>query len=99
MHWLQPALEALALAAGTWIASRILKPKDHERAALLARIAGAAAAYVVSLNPNRPWAELLKLVVERVASAAGVPTKSSLAIENAAAQALLELGKAPDARK
>lgn len=95
MEWINQLLGGLALAIGTWLGTRIIKPKDHERAQLLATIAASAAALVVSLNPTATWAQLVKLTVNQIAGAAGVPTNNAAAIERAAAAALTSLGKKP----
>jgi hypothetical protein len=91
------AIVAIGVALIGWLGHRFLKPKDHQRAALLAAIARGAAALVISLNPTAKWAELLKQVVDRILSAPSVPTRSKDAIERAAAAALADLGKAPGA--
>jgi TPP-dependent indolepyruvate ferredoxin oxidoreductase alpha subunit len=83
----------LATAVGAWLARKIVTPKDHERAALLDRIALGAASLVVSMYPGKPFAELLLMVVQRISTAAGVPTGNATAIENAAATALAQLGR------
>lgn len=84
-----------ATAVGTWLGHRIIQPRDHERAAALEAIAKGAAALVLSLNPTAKWAELLRMVVDQIASAAGLPTRNRDAIERAAAAALIGLGKDP----
>lgn len=84
-----------ATGIGTWLGSRIIKPKDHERALALEAIARGAAALVVSVNPTAKWAVLLEQVVKTISSAAGVPTTSAAAITRAASSALLSLGKDP----
>lgn len=96
MEWIDRALGILALALGTWISNRIVKPKDHERAELLARIADAAAALTLSLYPKATWAELLDKVVQNILAAAGVPTRDRGAVERAAAAALANRGKLPN---
>lgn len=96
MHWdLGNIIGLAATLVGVWLGHRIIKPRDHERAAALERIASGAAALVVAMNPKAPWADLFNLVVGQVASAAGVPTQSKDAIERAAAAALVTMGKAP----
>ena len=85
----------LATVAGTWLGTRLIRPRDHQRASALDAIARGAAALVISLNPTAKWPELLKLVVEQVAAAAGVPTRNRDAIERAAAAALGAMGKPP----
>ncbi len=90
-------IEFVAVAIGTWLGTRIIQPKDHERAALLSRIATESAALALSMFPNAPWSTLVKEVVAMIAAAAGVPTKNASAIERAAAAALLAVGKRPDA--
>jgi hypothetical protein len=101
-HLLGPLLGqlgSLALAAvGAWIGSRIIKPTDKQRAEHLSRIAVEAAALCVSLYPGRAWPELVKLVVDAITKAAGVPTTNAQAIERAAAAALLSVGVKPAAR-
>jgi predicted MFS family arabinose efflux permease len=84
-----------ALVIGSWLGSRIVKPRDSERASLLAEIAKAAAALAVSMNPNASWKLLLVNVVNQIATAAGVPTKNQAAIQRAAALALTDLGVKP----
>lgn len=90
-----PLIALLATGVGGWIGSRIIRPRDHERAALLSRIATDAAALVVAMFPKASWPELLKAVVDQIAAAAG--TKNRPAIERAAAAALTALGKNPGA--
>ena len=94
---LGPIVGLLATAVGAWLAHRIKNPTDMDRATLLSRMAAEAAALIVSLYPSKPWAELLTMVVQRMSAAAGIPTKSAQAIENAAAHALTMLGKNPNA--
>lgn len=89
----------VATAVGTWLGTRIIKPKDKDRAELLDRIADGCAALILSLYPDKPWAELIRMVIQRISGAAGVPTQSAVAIENAAAGALRRLGKEPGAAK
>lgn len=92
---LQNVLGLAAVIIGGLIAHGIRKPTDSERAAILARIAEGAAALVVSLNPGKAWGELLKLTVQQIIAAAGIPTKNAAAIERAAAAALLKHGVSP----
>ncbi len=99
MDWIHPAIELVATAVGAWLLHRLRKPSDHQRAELLALIAKESAAFLVAMYPSKPWAELLQLLVQRIAAAAGLPTKNAQAIENAAASALRELGKSPDGAK
>lgn len=96
---LQQILETAAIVVGGLLVHAIRTPKDHDRAALLAEIANAAAAWVVAHNPGKPWAEILEAVVQRIAAAAGLPTRNATAIENAAALALTRMGVQPGARK
>lgn len=91
----QQILEGAAVIVGGLLVHVLKTPKDHERAALLAAIANEAAAWVAAHYPDKPWAELLEAVVQRIAAAAGLPTKNATAIENAAAAALTRLGRAP----
>lgn len=87
---------AAAVAAGSWIGTRIIKPKDHERAQLLSAIGSAAAALVVAAAPpTASWPTLLEQVVRQISTAAGLPTRNAQAIERAAAAALTQLGKNP----
>ena len=85
-----------ATVVGAWLGTRIIRPRDHERAAALDAIARGAVALVVSLNPTAKWGELLKLAVNAISTAAGVPTTNRDAIERAAAAALNALGRRPD---
>jgi len=96
MHFDLGSLIGLAATIlGTWIGTRIIRPRDHDRAAALDSIARGAAALVISLNPTAKWAELVKAVVQQIAAAAGVPTSNKDAIERAASAALAGLGKTP----
>ncbi len=99
LSWLGPLVGLLATGLGAWIGKRIITPKDHERAALLDTIAAGAASYIAGAYPGKPWAELVQLVIQRISTAAGLPTTNSTAIENAAALALARLGKGPGASK
>lgn len=92
---LQQLLEAAAVVVGGLLVHAIKTPKAHERAAVLSAIANEAAAWIVAHYPDKPWAELLEAVVQRIATAAGLSTRNATAIENAAAAALTRLGKAP----
>jgi hypothetical protein len=85
----------IATVAGLWLGTRIIKPRDHERAAALDAIAKGATALVISLNPTAKWAELIKQIVSTISSSAGLPTANKDAIERAAAAALVAAGKAP----
>jgi len=78
----------VATVLGGWLGTRIIRPRDHDRAHALDAIARGAAALMVSLNPNAKWAELLQLTVNSISTAAGVPTTNKDAIERAAAAAL-----------
>ncbi len=92
MHWLD-LLATAAVAIGTWIGSRLLKPTDLQKASHLALIAEAAAALVVSTNPKANWPILLDLTIHQIDSAAGLPTHNAPAIQRAAAAALVNVGK------
>lgn len=92
--WTSIALFA-ATVIGGWIGTRIIRPRDHDRAEALDRIARGAATLVVSLYPKADWATLLKAVVDQIADSAG--TRNRNAIERAAASALTALGKNPGA--
>ncbi len=98
LAWIGTALAAAATLFGGWLGTRIVTPKDHERAALVAVIASGAAALVVSMYPGKPWAELLELIVRQIEASAGLPTRNTTAIKQAAAKALAALGKPPVAR-
>lgn len=95
MEWINQVISLAALAVGSFILTRLRRPRDHERAALLSTIARGAAALVVSLNPTAAWPALLAQVVNQIASAAGVPTQNTAAIQRAASEALATLGKLP----
>jgi hypothetical protein len=102
LSWLMPVVQTLipvaAIAAAGWIAKHIKKPSDKDRADLLSIIANAAAAYVLSLNPNARWADLVRDVIQAISSSAGLPTKNVAAIEREAAAALVRLGRMPSAK-
>lgn len=101
--WIVPVLSNLvplaAVAAAAWITKQIKKPSDKDRAELLSTIANACAAYVLSLNPSAPWAELLRDVIQAISAAAGLPTRNVQAIEREAVAALIRLGRVPGAGK
>mgnify|MGYP003385978914 CR=1 FL=1 len=97
MNWLGPVVGLVATLVGSFFAHRITKPSDADRASLLAQLAHDAAAAVVAIYPNKPWADLLQMVVQRISEGAGVPTKNAAAIEKAAAGALAAHGKLPGA--
>ena len=101
--WIMPVLNTLvpvaAIAAAGWIAKLIKKPSDKQRADLLSIIANAAAAYVYSLNPNAPWADLVRDVIQRISASAGLPTRNVQVIEQEAVAALVRMGKVPVAGK
>jgi hypothetical protein len=92
-----PLVGLVATLVGGWIGHRFTSPKDHDRAAHLAAIARDAAALVAGLNPTASWAELLRMTVDQIATAAGLPTTNKDALERAAAGALSAIGKAPGA--
>lgn len=98
---LAPVLLLVATAVGSWLASKIAAAADHakalDRAQLLSHIATDCAALVASLFPGKPWATLLEETVKAITRAAGVPTQNVVAIQNAAAGALMRLGKSPQA--
>lgn len=91
---LGPLVSLIATAVIAWLGHRHLSPKDHDRAALLARIAEDAAAVIVTMNPNAAWPDLLRDLVNRIV-AGGSPTTNATAIENAATAALVRLGRGP----
>jgi hypothetical protein len=96
MHFDWNQIISLAtLVIGTFLGHRIIKPRDHDRAAHLDQIAAGAAALVVSLFPGAAWAVLLENVVKQIAAAAGVPTRNVMALNRAAAAALTNLGVKP----
>jgi hypothetical protein len=101
--WIVPVVNTLmplvAVAAAGVIARYIKTPGDKARADLLSTIANGAAAYVLSLNPNAAWADLLRDVIQAISSAAGLPTRNVQAIEREAAAALIRLGRVPGAGK
>jgi hypothetical protein len=100
LPWINSLIGLIATGLGAWLWNRAITPKDHERAALLEKIATGAAALVVSLNPGKAWAALLELIVQQIASAPGVPTANQQAIQRAAADALTKIvGVAPNASK
>lgn len=91
-----PAVLNLVLLGVGLLAARVIRtPADHERAALLARIANDAAALVVSTSGGKPWSVQFQAVVKAITTAAGVPTSNAAAIERAAAAALLAQGAKP----
>lgn len=97
-NWILPAAVLVSTVVHALFAWHRNKPSDADRAGLLAQIAQDAAAFVLAAFPNKPWAELLNSVVQRILSLPGVPTSNTTAIENAAAAALVRLGKSPNGK-
>jgi DNA-binding transcriptional regulator YdaS (Cro superfamily) len=87
-------LGVLALALGGWIAAKLKKPTDLERATLLSTIAQDAAAMVLANNPTVGWVGLLEATIRQIAGASGLPTRNAPAIKRAASGALIRAGAA-----
>lgn len=96
--WFGPVMGILSLVIGGWFAKKVVTPKDHERAVLLNTIAKGAVSIIVAAFPKADWAKLLELSVDAISRAAGVPTQNTEAINRAAAAALTEMGKNPNAK-
>jgi hypothetical protein len=92
LHTALTLVPLVTLGVGSWVASRIVKPRDHERAQHLANIASDAVALVLANNPTASWATLLADAVRQISTAAGVPTNNAAAIQRAAAGALAKAG-------
>lgn len=88
-------LGVVAVGIGGWIASRIRKPSDLDRALLLSAIAQDAAGLVLANNPKLSWVGLLEATIRQIAQVAGLPTKNAAAIQRAAAGALVKVGAVP----
>lgn len=99
LAFLSPLLPVLYQASlpviGLWIAHRVSKPRDHERAELIARIASDAAALAVRLFPNSPIDDQIARVIEDLRRASGLTTNASVlkraataAVQNARAAAV-----------
>jgi hypothetical protein len=87
---LAPVLYQAALpVVGLWIAHRLTKPRDHDRAALIARIASDAAALAVHLFPYWTVDDLVARVVEDLRRASGL-TGNELVLKRAAVAAVNE---------
>jgi hypothetical protein len=98
MHLDWNAILTVVVAIATAVIHHAIKtPKDHEKASLIATLADDAAAVVLALNPNAPWAQLVKDVVNKLKGAATTPTANNLTLETAATAALVRLGKTPQA--
>jgi hypothetical protein len=95
LNLLGPLIGLAATIIGGWLGHRIASPKDHDKAALLTRIAEETAAAIYAANPSAVWADLLRDTINRLAGAAGLPTTNAVAIENAATAALLKLRGGP----
>lgn len=92
----QPLVTPLAIAVGAWLHARVVKtPSDADRAATLARLAQDAAAAAVALFPKSSTVDLVRHIVNTMASTGGVPTRNAQALERAAYGALAKLN--PDA--
>jgi hypothetical protein len=74
---------------GVWAAHRLTKPRDHERAVLIARIASDAAALAVRLFPNATIDDLIARVVEDLRRASGL-TDNQAVLKRAATAAVME---------
>jgi len=88
--WILPAI-GLFGTLWAWFRHRDSKPTDAERAALLRSLAEDAAAVILAAFPGKPWAEYVKLIVQRLLAMPGVPTKNAAALEGAANTALVRL--------
>lgn len=95
--WVIPA-SLLGATLVNWLLAHLHKHTmtDTERADLLTTIAGDAAAVISAAYPTKPWAELVNLVIQRLLTAKALPTKSRVALENAATKALTDLGRSPN---
>lgn len=92
MHFDWNMLLSVLVIVGTGIIhAAIRKPSDVDRARLIATLADDAAAVVVDLSGNAPWASLLRDTIARLTSL--VPGENGQAIERAATAALVRLGK------
>ena len=81
-----------------WLAHRITKPKDAERAATIEKIAQGVVALLVVAWPKASWTDLIQKAIDAMI-AAGAPSTNKAALERAAAAALTELGKNPEVAK
>ena len=88
---LGPLVGLAATIIGGWLGHRFTSPKAHDIGALLTRIAEESAAVIFAANPNAPLADLVRDTINRIASAAGLPTQNAIAIENAATAAIVKL--------
>ena len=87
--------QAAAVGIGAWIASRLKKPADHERAQMLATVAKGAAMLARASYPTATWSTVLNETVNQITASAAAPTLNKGAILRAAAAALGELGVKP----
>lgn len=90
-------LTVVVTVAAGMIRHAIKTPKDVDRARLLTLLADDAAAVVVNLAGDAPWAQLVRDVVNRILGHVELPTQNRAAIEAAATGALTRLGKSPEA--
>lgn len=100
MHIPEAIVSQLVLAAagllGVFLHSRLRKPSDLERAQLLTHLADELAASLKLANPTATWPDLVRLVVQALSAAAGVPTSNADAISQAATAAVQRLQLAHD---
>ena len=88
---LAPLVVPATILGAAWLHKAVsASPTDLERAQHLSRMATDAAALVVSINPSSSRAELLRQVVNMLASATATPTDNADALNRAAAGALTE---------
>lgn len=97
MHWDLNSILGIVITIGLGLLHQAIKtPKDHERAALLTRLADDAAAVCLSVAPDAPWAQLVAEIVARL-KAAGAPTSNDTVLQKAATAALVRVKGLPAA--
>lgn len=86
----------ITLFLAPWLLARLRHPNDLQRAQVIEMIALGIAHQLVREFPTAPWAELVEMLVERLAESVpdGLKTKNTAVYERAASAALAKTGKA-----
>lgn len=84
---------------GLLIRRAIKTPSDAQRAALIATLADDAAAVILDIAPNLPWAQMVADVVGMLRRETTTPTGNTEVLRRAAIGALARLGKKAPAEK
>ena len=82
-------VQPLAFVVVGWLGTNVIKkPKDHERADTIEKIARAAASQLVSEFPDKPWATLIEEIIGQIGDQ--IPTTNRVVARRAASEALVD---------